>query len=136
MTRMRLESVHELRVDDLSKGPVGRPPQLGGPGHMRLDDSPFGIGQVGFVTESRAAILLAGGRGPHEVLQEASATPWNPIDPDHSTSHSRVTTSLQPEHARTEFRNRAAAQPKLDCKAPSQSTGLRMMRAALRNPPP
>src|SRR4051794_15228019 len=26
---------------------------------------PFGIGQVGFVTESRAAILLAGGRGPH-----------------------------------------------------------------------
>src|SRR3954467_15958970 len=80
MPPRRIEGRHQGGVDDLSKGPVGRPPQLSGPGHMRLDDSPFGIGQVGFVTESRAAILLAGGRGPHEVLQEASATPWNPID--------------------------------------------------------
>src|SRR4051812_39304311 len=45
-------------------------------------------------------MLLAGGRGPHDALQRVSATPWNRIDPDHSTSSSRVTTSLQPRTQR------------------------------------
>src|SRR6185295_19609142 len=85
-----------------------RPPPTGARRHVRLKDGPFGIGQIGFVTGGSSTMLLTGGRGPHGDLQRVSATPWNPIGPDHSTSRSRVTTSPQPR-TNAEFRNRLLA---------------------------
>src|SRR3954469_16616141 len=63
-------------------------------GDVRRQDGPFRISQIGFVAGRSSAMLLTGGRGPHGALQRVSATPWNRIDPGHSTSRSRVTMSL------------------------------------------
>src|SRR5919199_725483 len=53
------------RVEDLTKRPGPRSPTHLRLGHERLNESPFGIGQVGFIAQVIAAMLPPGGWGPH-----------------------------------------------------------------------
>ncbi len=55
-------------------------------GQERLDQSPFGIGQISFVTQAVAAILPPGGLGLHRASRAGFSTPsearhGQPLDP-------------------------------------------------------
>src|SRR4051795_12621780 len=50
-------------VQDLAQGPLARSPSDARLWHVRLDQSPFGIGQISFVTQPFAAMLPPSGRG-------------------------------------------------------------------------
>src|ERR687886_2821560 len=75
------------RVEDLAKRPGPRSPTLFRLGHERLDQRPFGIGQIGFVAQVIAAMLPPGGRGPHRgskagfdnPLESRHPRPLNPF---------------------------------------------------------
>src|SRR3954452_17611418 len=61
-------------VQNLAQRPLARPPSDAWLWHVRLDQSPFGIGQISFVTQPFAAMLPPSGRGPHRASSEASTT--------------------------------------------------------------
>src|SRR5829696_9050827 len=72
-------------VQDLAQGPLARPPSDAWLWHVRLDPSPFGIGQISFVTQPFAAMLPPSGRGPHRASSKASTTHRNHGPLSHST---------------------------------------------------
>src|SRR4051794_9531588 len=55
----------EDRIHDRPHGPEARTTILGRRRQERLDQNPFGIGQIGFVTQPYAAMLPPSGWGPH-----------------------------------------------------------------------
>ena len=57
--------------------PRGRP-------MIRLDHAPFLIGHIALVAQTVAAIVLAGGWGPHGISESVSATARNHVDFTHS----------------------------------------------------
>jgi hypothetical protein len=72
-------------VQDLAQGPLARPPSDAWLWHVRLDQRPFGIGQISFVTQPFAAMLPPSGRGPHRASSKASTTHRNHGPLSHST---------------------------------------------------
>src|SRR3990172_5609114 len=62
-----------------------RPSRRLGRRKVRLNHAPFLGGQIGLVARRATAIVLAGGRGPHENLQAGRQTTWNHTTLDHST---------------------------------------------------
>jgi hypothetical protein len=83
----------EDRVQNLAKRPRPWSPKRLWRRHERLDESPLGIGQVGFVAQMIAAMLPPSGRGPHGCFQVRFPAPsWNQPNPSHSTLPGRVLT--------------------------------------------
>ena len=62
---LSLGDVVVLYNEDLALGPASRSSEGVELGQEWLDQSPYGISQIGFVTQAIAAILPPGGRGPH-----------------------------------------------------------------------
>jgi hypothetical protein len=64
----------EDRVEDLAGGPAARTSSSVGLGQERREQRPFGVGQIGFVTQAVAAILPPSGRGPHRASRSGFST--------------------------------------------------------------
>src|SRR5919107_5341943 len=77
----------EDRIQDLPGGPATWAASDTGLGQERRDQRPFGVTQIGFVSQAVAAILPPGGRGPHcgsrsgfsTLLESYRPRPLNPF---------------------------------------------------------
>src|SRR4029077_16315742 len=74
----------ENAVDNLAQRPTARAADDLGGRQIRLDHAPFLIGHIALVAQTVAAIVLAGGWGPHGISESVSATARNHVDFSHS----------------------------------------------------
>src|SRR3546814_20854489 len=59
----------EDRLDDLAHRPTSSPATSSGRRKIRLDQPPLSVGKIASIAQARAAMLRAGGRVPHRLLQ-------------------------------------------------------------------